>query len=107
MGLFTPGYLKDGPGVALDAPRKKGLARLWELLDSIHPEAVPERLQAYRDGLGQRMYTVREMLRLAVYVGSWEQAAQYLYPQWIWKARPKQAFSQEEIAVLLGKNLWQ
>lgn len=82
-------------------------ARLWELLDSIHPEAVPERLQAYRDGLGQRMYTVREMLRLAVYVGSWEQAAQYLYPQWIWKARPKQAFSQEEIAVLLGKNLWQ
>lgn len=32
MGLFTPSYLKDGPGVAPDAPRKKGLARLWELL---------------------------------------------------------------------------
>lgn len=88
------GYHAEGP-------------RLWELLDSIQPEAVPERLLAYRNGLGQRMYTVREMLRLAVYVGSWEQAAQYLYPHWIWKARPKQAFSLDEIDSLLGKNLWQ
>lgn len=32
MGLFTPSYLKDGPGVSPDAPRKKGFARLWEVL---------------------------------------------------------------------------
>lgn len=32
MGLFTPNYLKPGPGVSPDAPRKKGLARLFELL---------------------------------------------------------------------------
>lgn len=32
MGLFTPNYLRNGPGVPVDAPRKKGLARLFEVL---------------------------------------------------------------------------
>lgn len=52
------------------------------------------------------VYSVRDMLKLAVYIGSWEQAAEYLYPRWIWKICPKQALSQEEFAQLHGKNFW-
>lgn len=51
--------------------------------------------------------SVRDMLKFAVYIGSWEQAAEYLRPRWIWKIRPKQALSQEEFAQLYGKNIWQ
>lgn len=50
--------------------------------------------------------SVRDMLKLAVYIGSWEQAAEYLCPRWIWKFCPKQALSQEEFAQLHGKNIW-
>lgn len=32
MGLFTPGYMREGPGVPVNAPRKKGFARLFEVL---------------------------------------------------------------------------
>lgn len=32
MGLFTPNYMREGPGVPVDAPRKKGFARLFEVL---------------------------------------------------------------------------
>lgn len=32
MGLFTPNYLREGPGVPVNAPRKKGFARLLEVL---------------------------------------------------------------------------
>lgn len=30
--LFRPSYLREGPGIAKDAPPKKGLARFWEIL---------------------------------------------------------------------------
>lgn len=32
MGFFKSNYNKPGPGVSKDAPKKKGLARLWEIL---------------------------------------------------------------------------
>lgn len=51
--------------------------------------------------------SVRDMLKFAVYVGSWEQAAAHLRPRWIWKICPKQALSQEEFALWYGKNMWQ
>ena len=51
--------------------------------------------------------SLRDMLKLAVYVGSWEQAAEYLHPRWIWKICPKQALSQEAFAELYGKDIWQ
>lgn len=50
--------------------------------------------------------SVRDMLKLAVYIGSWERAAEYLHPNWIWKICPKHALSQEEFAQLLGKDIW-
>lgn len=81
--------------------------RLPELLDAIRAQPVPTALQEYLDSRSQRVYTPREMLQLAVYTGSWEQASEYLYPRWIWKSRPRQAFSQEDASVLLGKDLWQ
>lgn len=50
--------------------------------------------------------SVRDMLKLAVYIGSWEQAAENLHPRWIWKICPKQALSQEAFAQLRGKDIW-
>ena len=32
MGLFSARFVKPGPGINRDEPRKKGLARLWEVL---------------------------------------------------------------------------
>lgn len=32
MGIFSPRYDKEGPGVEKDAPRKKGIARFFELM---------------------------------------------------------------------------
>ncbi|MGN0994872.1 MAG: DUF624 domain-containing protein [Butyricicoccus sp.] len=32
MGLFTPNYLKEGPGISKDAPPKKGVALFVEIL---------------------------------------------------------------------------
>ncbi len=32
MGLFTPGYLREGKGVRKDEPKKKGIMRLFEIL---------------------------------------------------------------------------
>lgn len=55
---------------------------------------------------GRLVCSVRDLLKFAVYIGSWEQAAEYLYPRWIWKLCPKQAISQEEYAQLLGRDIW-
>lgn len=38
--------------------------------------------------------TMRDTLKLAVYVGSWEDACSKLGPDWLWKICPKQAISE-------------
>ncbi len=80
---------------------------VWELLKGVAAPQPPACLKELLDpGLPNR-FSVRELLHLAVYVSTWEQAAEHLYPHWIWKICPKQAVSQEEFLKLTGKRLWQ
>ena len=79
---------------------------IWEVLKSIQQAPEPN-MEEEPGSFRSVAYSVRNMLKLAVYIGSWEQAAEYLHPQWIWKICPKQAISQEAFAQLYGKDLWQ
>lgn len=80
--------------------------RIWELLETVQTQKIPQRMEPVLAGRLSRCYSIRDLLWLAVYVGAWEQAAEYLMPRWIWKLRPKQAISQEEFAGLWGRDLW-
>lgn len=80
--------------------------RVRELLACIHADKLPEAMAQILDGKNNRVYSIREQLRFAVYIGTWEQAAQHMHPHWIWKSCPKQAMSQEAFAQLLGRDIW-
>ncbi len=88
----TCGYQADGQ-------------KVWELLEQVAAQPVPAALREYLDRQSQRVYTSRDLLRLAVYTGQWEQAVECLHPKWLWSSRPKQALTQQEAAELLGKPL--
>lgn len=113
LNRIAAGILADPEGFALGLCRclsiggicgyRADAGMLRELLTVLHDQ-TPE---AEQDGKNQLAYSVRELLKYAVYVGSWEQASEYLRPRWIWKLRPKQALSQEEFAELHGKDIWQ
>lgn len=79
--------------------------RIRELLTSTQTDHLPAVLR-HLPNIRNRAYSVRDQLRFAVYVGTWEQASQHMSPGWIWKACPKQAISQDMFAEYFGRNLW-
>ena len=48
-----------------------------------------------------RLLSDRGLLRFAVYVATWEQAAERLKPRWLWKTRPARAFSITEFEEIM------
>lgn len=112
LNRIAAGVLADPEGFALALCRclsiggvcgyRADAKTLRELLTSLHDQNA----DAEQDEKSQLAYSVRELLKYAVYVGSWEQASEYLHPRWIWKIRPKQALSQEEFAELRGRDIW-
>lgn len=113
---MAAGILSDPDGFGLALSRclfvggicgyQADIGRLRELLQSIRREDVPEAFQSAWENKGIA-YSVRNQLRFAVYVGTWEQVVTYMQPQWLWKSCPKQAYDQEKFAKLLGRNIWE
>ena len=79
--------------------------RIWALLKCIQTEHLPAVLQ-HLPNPRSKPYSVRDQLRLAVYIGNWEQASEYMIPHWIWKSCPKQAICHETFAEYLGRDPW-
>lgn len=46
--------------------------------------------------------TQRDLLRFAVFSGSWEHVSQTISQSWIWKIRPKQAIDENQFLELFG-----
>lgn len=63
---------------------------LQKLIDGLH--------HAPGDGPRKRVRSARELLRFAVYIGSWKEASSQLTPLWLWKKCPRQAISEAEFA---------
>lgn len=90
-----------GPcGYSADA---KAIRTLTDTLGKTKPEErnLPNRIkELIRQSEDGRPMSERDLLRFAVYVATWEQAAEHMTPQWLWKKRPVRALSIQEFEKL-------
>lgn len=75
----------------------KGIYKLdTEKFTSIIDDTVNAEVESFPFSIKAKNTSLRDMLRFAVYIGSWENAACILEPDWLWKIRPKQAISEKD-----------